>query len=79
MPVVREIEYDLIEGTYFPISSVTTRFHNGNEVLSRITATLVSYEFNVDYPDSDFEYEFPEGVEVEDDALVALEGEDSDE
>lgn len=79
MPVVREIEYDLIEGTYFPISSVTTRFHNGNEVLSRITATLVSYEFNVDYPDSDFEYEFPEGVEVEDDAMIALEGGDSDE
>lgn len=62
----KQITYRKIDDVWFPDRMEGTWYDGDNEILYSITCQLVSYELNGDYPDSDFDFQFPAGTPVED-------------
>ena len=63
--IIREDRYENRDAVWFPQSSVTSHVSEG-KLRYRITCRILTAEFGADYPDSDFEIEFPVGMQVDD-------------
>lgn len=60
-----QVTYSHIAGVWFPTRWDAER-RDGETLLNSMECEVISHEFNIDYPDSDFDFQFPAGTPVED-------------
>ena len=61
----RETEYQLINDVWFPTADSTSYYNKGN-LLHTAHCEMISYEFNMNYPQDEFNITFPSGTKVVD-------------
>ena len=64
----KQVTYKEIDQTWFPERMEGTWYGGDSQALYSINCELVSIELNGNYPESDFDFQFPKGTWVEDDA-----------